>query len=349
MKTLQVADRQIGADHPVFIIAEAGVNHNGDLSLAKRLIDVAADAGADAVKFQTFMPEAVASRTAPKAAYQRQTTDEEESQLQMLRRLMLSPEAHSDLKNHALSCGIFFLSTPFDRGSVDLLDDLGLPLFKIGSGEVTNLPFVEYIAQKGRPIIASTGMSYLSEVDEMVRAIRRTGNEQFALLHCVSNYPADPDDLNLRVIPMMARVFHAPIGYSDHTAGTEASLAAVALGACIIEKHVTLDRTMPGPDHRASMEPDMFRDFVRSIRTVERSLGNADKMPAASELEHRTLVRRALVAACDITEGSYLHTNMLQALRPATGISPAWLEHVVGRRTRRSLTTGEAIDWSDLA
>lgn len=345
---LNIAGRQVGPGHSCFIIAEAGVNHNGDVELAKRLVDVAAEAGADAVKFQTFKAERVISATAPKAEYQLQTTDPSESQLDMARRLELSPEAHRELQAYCQERGILFMSTPFDKESADLLDELGVPVFKIGSGEITNWPFLEYVARKGKPIILSTGMSYLSEVDEAVRVIRDAGCDQLVLLHCVSNYPADPADANLRAMQTMATAFHVPVGYSDHTPGIEVALAAVALGACVIEKHFTLDKNLPGPDHRASLEPHELQALVAGIRTVELALGNGAKRPARSEVDNRLVVRRSLAAASDIPEGTVLRSDMLQALRPASGISPALVEHVVGRRVRRSLKSGQLIAWSDL-
>lgn len=349
--TIEIAGPKIGWGHPCFIIAEAGVNHNGDIELAKRLVDVAAKAGADAVKFQTFRAERVVSATAPKAEYQLQTTDVAESQLEMLRRLELSPEAHRELQTYCQERGVLFMSTPFDEKSADLLDELGVPVFKIGSGEITNWPFLGYVARKGKPIILSTGMSYLSEVDEAVRVIRDAGNDQndqLVLLHCVSNYPADPADANLRAMRTMATAFQVPVGYSDHTPGIEVALAAVALGACVIEKHFTLERNLPGPDHRASLEPHELQALVVGIRTIELALGNGAKQPARSEAGNRVIVRRSLAAAFDIPEGTVLSSDMLKALRPATGISPALVEHVVGGRIRRSLTSGQLIAWSDL-
>ena len=345
---IEFAGRRIGARSPCFIIAEAGVNHNGDVELAKQLVDAAADAGADAVKFQTFKAERLVSAAAPKAEYQLQTTETSESQLEMLRHLELSPEAHRELQAYCQERGVLFISTPFDKESADLLDELGVPVFKIGSGEVTNWPLLEHIARKGKPIILSTGMSYLSEVGEAVRVIREAGNEQLVLLHCVSNYPANPADVNLRAMQTMAAAFQVPVGYSDHTPGIEAPLAAVALGACVIEKHFTLDKNLPGPDHRASLEPPGLQAMVAGIRTVESALGDGVKQPTLSEADNRSIVRRSLAAAPDIPEGAIIESEMLQSLRPASGISPALIEHVAGRRVRRSLASGQLIDWGDL-
>jgi N-acetylneuraminate synthase/N,N'-diacetyllegionaminate synthase len=343
-----VEQRPIGAGHPVFVIAEAGVNHNGDLDLARRLVDVAAGAGADAVKFQTFAAERVAAREAPKAEYQRQTTSADESQQQMLRRLELSPAAHRELQAHARSRGVVFLSTPFDEASADLLDALDVPAIKIGSGEVTNLPFLEHVARKGRPVILSTGMSSLDEVGAAVAAVRETGNRDLILLHCVSEYPARAGDANVRAMLTLADTFRTPVGYSDHTPGLEVALAAVALGAAVIEKHFTVDRTLPGPDHRASLEPAQLTELVRSIRVVEQALGDGIKAPTAGELGNRIVARRSLAAAVDLPAGLALTRESLCALRPATGISPASLPAVLGRKLTRARRAGELIAWSDL-
>ena len=346
--TVRVEQRRIGTGHPVFVIAEAGVNHNGDLDLARRLVDVAASAGADAVKFQTFAAERVAAREAPKADYQRQTTSAEESQQQMLRRLELSPAAHRELQAHARSRGLTFLSTPFDEASADLLDALGVPAIKIGSGEVTNLPFLEHVARKGRPIILSTGMSSLEEVGAAVAAVRAAGNRDLILLHCVSEYPARASDANVRAMLTLADAFRTPVGYSDHTPGLEVALAAVALGASVIEKHFTLDRTLPGPDHRASLEPAQITELVRAIRVVEQALGDGVKAPTSGELGNRVVARRSLAAAVDLPAGLALTRESLGALRPATGISPASLPAVLGRTLTRPRRAGELIAWSDL-
>ena len=329
--TIDIAGRKVGPGQPCFIVAEAGVNHNGSLEMARQLVDVAARAGADAVKFQTFKAERVVSATAPKAEYQLETTDAAESQLDMIRRLELSPEAHRELQAYCQEQGVLFMSTPFDKESVDLLDELGVPVFKIGSGEVTNWLLLEHIARKGKPIILSTGMSYLSEVDEAVRVIREAGNEQLVLLHCVSNYPADPADANLCAMQMMAAAFQVPVGYSDHTPGIEVALAAVALGACVIEKHFTLDRDLPGPDHKASLEPAELKSMIQGLCTVEKALGNGVKRPQESEMSSRAAGRRSLIAARTIQSGTIITREMLTAKRPGTGIPPTQERLLVGR------------------
>ena len=349
MENVLIGERRVGAGEPVFIIAEAGVNHNGDTALARRLIDAAADAGADAVKFQTFKAERLVSPSAPKAEYQLQTTDPAESQFEMIRRLELSAEAHRELQDYCRRRGILFMSTPFDEESAGLLNELGVPAFKVGSGEVTNWPFLAHLARFGKPVILSTGMSYLGEVEEALGVIRREGPAGVVLLHCVSNYPAAPADANLKAIGTMAAAFRVPVGYSDHTPGSEVSVAAVALGACVIEKHLTLDRQMPGPDHLASIEPHELGALVAAVRNVEAALGDGVKAPKASESGVKAVARRSLAAAADLREGDRLERSSLRPLRPGTGLSPSLLEVVCGRRLRRDVKAGELISWGDLA
>jgi N-acetylneuraminate synthase len=344
MQDIQVGNKLIGAAQPVFVIAEAGVNHNGDLKLARALIDVAVEAGADAVKFQTFQADRLATPNAPKADYQLQTTGDAESQFDMLRRLELSPDAHRELQSYCHERGIIFLSTPFDDVAVDLLDELGVPAFKISSGDLTNSPLLEHVASKGKPVILSTGMSELSELIEAVSVLNTAGCENPVLLHCVSNYPADTAEVNLRAMQTMRSAFDVPVGFSDHTEGIDVALAAVALGACVIEKHFTLDRTLPGPDHRASLEPAELRELVRSIRRVETALGNGRKVPSASELETAKVARRSLVAARDIPAGVTLERSMVVMRRPGTGMSPGMLETLLNRRAVREIAAGTLLD-----
>ena len=339
--TIDVAGRKVGAGQPCFIIAEAGVNHNGESEMARRLIDVAVRAGADAVKFQTFKAERLVTRDAPKAEYQSQTTDPGETHFDMIRRLEMSPQMHVELIEYCREQGILFLSSPFDEESADLLDELGVAAFKIPSGEITNLGYLAHIASKGKPMIVSSGMSCLGEVEAAVRAIQEAGNRDYVLLHCVSNYPADPADVNLRAMHTMATAFGAPVGYSDHTLGIEVPMAAVALGACVIEKHFTLDRNLPGPDHRASLEPDELATMVRGIRIVEESLGHGRKEPAPSEAETAAVARKSLVAAQDIPFGTTLAKEMIAVMRPGTGLPPAMRTYLVGLSTRTSIARGE--------
>lgn len=348
MRAMAIQGRMVGEGAPCFIMAEAGVNHNGSLEMAKRLVETAVSAGADAVKFQTFKAERLASASASKAAYQLQTTDASESQVAMLRRLELSAADHRALQAYCRKRRILFLSTPFEEDSADFLADLGVPAFKIPSGEITNLPFLAHVARKGKPMIMSTGMSTLTEVRQAVETIRAAGNDQLVLLHCVSAYPADPADANLRAMQTLSSAFGVPVGYSDHTPGIEVALAAVALGACLVEKHFTLDRNLPGPDHLASLEPEELRALVRGIRIVERSLGHGRKEPTASEAETVAVVRKSVVAAHNLPAGALVERADLAMKRPGTGIPPGEASRVVGRRTRRSLTADELLSWIDL-
>jgi N-acetylneuraminate synthase/N,N'-diacetyllegionaminate synthase len=337
----------IGAPARCFVIAEAGVNHNGNVDLAHRLIDAAAEAGADAVKFQTFEPEALASASAPKALYQ-QRDGGSESQLAMLRRLVLSRDVHESLRDHAHERGLIFLSTPFEESSAEFLAALGVPAFKIASGEITNLPFLASLAARGRPLLLSTGMSSLDEVGEAVATIRNAGAPPLALLHCTSSYPAPTDVSNLRAMQTMRSVFGVAVGYSDHTLGIEVPLAAVALGAELLEKHLTLDRTLPGPDHAASMEPDAFATMVRGIRVVEGALGDGEKRVQECERETQLVARKSLCAARDLPSGHVVAPDDLVARRPGSGISPARLGALVGRRLRRSVAGGRILEEGDL-
>ena len=343
---VRIGGRLLGPEQPCFIIAEAGVNHNGDVALAGRLVDAAVEARVDAVKFQTFRAERLASPAAPKAPYQRVRTDAAESQLEMLRRLELSAEAHRRLQAQCRARGILFLSTPFDEESADLLETLDVPAFKIGSGEVTNLPFLQYVARKGRPLLLSTGMSHLAEVAEALQAVRATGNDQVALLHCVSSYPADPAEANLRAMQTMADAWQVPVGFSDHTPGSAVAVAARALGACVIEKHLTLDRTLPGPDHAASLEPTDFAALVRDLRAVEAALGHGRKEPTIREAETAIAARRSLVAARPIPAGTILTEESILIQRPGNGLPPSLRSQFIGRRARRDIPTGALLAWT---
>ncbi|MFH1033296.1 MAG: N-acetylneuraminate synthase [Pseudomonadota bacterium] len=346
---LDIAGRLVGPGRPCFIIAEAGVNHDGSLDLALKLVEAARAAGADAVKFQSFRAEEVATSDAPKAQYQLAHTAGAESQLEMLRRLELSPAAHRAILARCRELGIMFLSTGFDAQSVDLLEDLGLPAFKVPSGEITNLPLLAHIAGKHKPVILSTGMSSLAEVRRAVEILRQGGAAGIALLHCVSNYPAQPEDVNLKAMNTMARELGLPVGYSDHTLGIEVPLAAVALGACIIEKHFTLDRSRPGPDHAASAEPEELAALARGIRVVEAALGHGRKEPAASEEGTRQVARRSLVAAQHIPAGALITPEMLALKRPGTGLASERLGRVLGRRARAAIAAGTLISLEMLA
>ena len=341
-----VGDRTVEAGRTL-VIAEAGVNHDGDVEVARRLIDAAADAGADAVKFQTFLPEALAAPAAPTAAYQRDH-DGGDDQRAMLERLALPAAAWADLQAHARERGVVFLSTPFDDASADLLDALDVPAVKVGSGELTNLPFLARLAGFGRPLIVSTGMATMVEVAAAVEAIESAGGAgRLALLHCVSTYPAAAADANLDAIRQLREAFGLQAGWSDHTPGIELPIAAVALGAVIVEKHLTLDRTRRGPDHAMSLEPDAFASMVAGIRAIEVALGGHDKAPTAGELEIATVARRSLHWARDLPAGTEIAATDLLALRPGSGISPAGAAVLTGRRTAHDVRAGAMVQADD--
>ncbi|MBU0609702.1 MAG: N-acetylneuraminate synthase [Armatimonadetes bacterium] len=329
-------------DH-VFVIAEAGVNHNGDIAVAQRQVDAAADAGADAIKFQTFKTERLVTRSAPKAEYQATATGSGESQFEMLHKLELSAAHHQELMDHCRDRGIMFLSTPFDEESADMLDGLDIAIFKVPSGEVTNLPYLAHLARKQRPIIMSTGMSTLSEVEAAVQTIEGCGHRELVLLHCTSCYPTAPELANLRAIQTLAHAFGLPVGYSDHTAGLSVAMAAVALGARIIEKHFTVDRHLPGPDQSASLEPGELATLIRGIREVEQALGDGRKVPVAAERDTAAAARKSLVVASDQAAGTQLTAEMLAIIRPGTGLPPAMLEETIGRTLSTDVAAGTVL------
>jgi N-acetylneuraminate synthase/N,N'-diacetyllegionaminate synthase len=342
---IRIGDRYIGDGSPCFIIAEAGVNHNGDVEIAKKLIVEAKQAEADAVKFQMFRAEDVATRSAEKAEYQKQSTGKEESQYEMIKKLELSEDSFKELARYAKSKGILFLSSPFDDHSVDLLSELNVLAFKVASGEITNLPLLSHIAEKKKPIILSTGMATLGEIEEALRLIRRHSLDEIALLHCVANYPARIEDLNLRVIQTLKQAFGIPVGFSDHTLGIMASVLAVALGACIIEKHFTLDRNLQGPDHKASLEPAELREMIRGIRDAEKALGDGVKKISKDEEEIKKVGRRSIVARTTIRKGEKITREMLAIKRPATGIEPKYVDAITGRVTKKQIEEDEPLQW----
>lgn len=331
----------------VFIIAEAGVNHNGDMRMACALIDEAAAAGADAVKFQHYYAEDLVTRDLPQAQYQQRNCGTATSQLEMLKRYELSKESTIMLQKHARAKNILFMSTPYDRKSVDMLAELNVPLYKLSSCEVTNLPFLEYVAAKGKPVILSTGASTLDEVREAVAALEHAGAAP-ALLHCTSCYPARVEDVNLNAMKTLMQAFPHPIGLSDHTQGIVVSIAAAALGAKIIERHFTLDKNLPGPDHKASLEPGDLAALVSAVRDVEAALGSFEKRPCAAETETLTLGRRSIVAGCDIARGTVITEDMLALKRPGTGLAPKHLVAIVGRRAKRTIARDHMLTFDDI-
>jgi len=341
--SFSILQHTIGHEAPCYVIAEAGVNHNGSLDTAIKLVDVAADCGAHAVKFQTFRADRLVNKSAPTADYQRANTGLTESQFEMLSRLELSREHHLHLIQHCKQRGITFLSTPFDEISADFLEDLNVPAIKVSSGDLTNIPFLCHLARKNKPLIISTGMSFLGEVEMAVQAIRANGNPPFVLLQCVSNYPSQPEDSNLLAMNTLAAAFQCPVGYSDHTLGCQVPLAAVALGACVVEKHFTLDRSLPGPDHAASAEPAELKALVDGIQIVKSSLGHGRKEPSKGELNTSKNARKSIAAARTLAPGTKISRDMLQMLRPGTGLPPAMIELVIGRTVRALIEAGQLI------
>jgi len=331
---------RFGPGERCFVIAEAGVNHNGQRDLACKLVEAAAEAGADAVKFQIWRTEDLVTAEAAMAKYQQENLGKAGTQFAMLKALELSREDFRAIQEHCVRCGILFLATPFDHASATQLDQFGVPLFKISSGDATNLPFLQHVARFGKPIILSTGMCDLAEVTQAVDAIRAAGNEEIVLLQCVSDYPAQAEDTNLRAMQTLATACRVPVGYSDHTLGNEVALAAVALGACVIEKHLTLDRKMSGPDHAASAEGEDFRALVHGIRRVEAALGDGRKMPAATEGHTAAVARKSLVAARDLAAGEIMTEMAIAIKRPGTGLPPARRGELLGRKVRAAIPAG---------
>lgn len=328
----------------VTVIAEAGVNHNGDLKLAKELARVAKESGADIVKFQTVKLESLVSKFAPMAEYQKTNTGKTQSQMEMLKKLLLSYEDFRDLSRYCEEIGIQFLSTPFDIDSIEFLSSLGCDLWKIPSGEMTNLPYLEQIGKKHQPIILSTGMSSLHEVHAAMDALSRCGAGKITLLHCTTEYPAPFDTVNLKAMLTLKKEFNVDVGYSDHTSGIEVPIAAAAMGATVIEKHFTLDRNMEGPDHKASLEPAELKAMVSSIRNIELAMGNGLKEPSPSEIPNITVARKSIIAKCQIKKGEILTEDNLTTKRPGNGISPMRWHEVLGTRAIHDFEEDELIE-----
>lgn len=328
------------------IIAEAGVNHNGDINLAKQLIDAAAEAGADLVKFQTFNADRLVTRTAKKADYQNQSTDKNESQHEMLRRLELSPEMHQDLIAYCASRNIGFFSTGFDIESVDLLVSLGQDHFKIPSGEITNLPYLRHIGRLGKAVIFSTGMATMGEIEATIDVLEQAGTPRSSItvLHCTTEYPTPMAEVNLRAMQSIHKAFSVAAGYSDHTSGIEVAIAAVAMGATVIEKHFTLDSNLPGPDHKASLEPEELKAMVTAIRNIEIALGDGIKRLTPSEARNKPVARKSLVASKAIKTGEIFSVLNITTKRPGTGISPMRWDEVIGRSATRDFSIDELIE-----
>ena len=337
---VKIGEHFIGENEPCLIIAEAGINHNGDMKKAKMLIDAAANCGADVIKFQTHLTECEMLPQAPTANYVG------EPLFELLKRAELSRKDHMELKDYATDKGILFLSTPFSREAVDLLEELGVEAYKVGSGEMTNLPLLEYIAAKGKPILLSTGMSTLDEVKESVAFLRQF-TESLVILHCVSSYPARYEDLNLGFITRLKKEFGLPVGISDHSVGIYSALAAVALGACVVEKHFTIDRDWPGPDQKASITPPELAELVKGVRAIEKALGDTKRVtPEESEIQK--MARESVVSLVDIPKGTVIEESMVWVKRPGTGIPAKDLNRVIGMRAQKDIKANITIEWSAL-
>ncbi|GIM45489.1 N-acetylneuraminate synthase [Collibacillus ludicampi] len=342
---IRIGNKTIGEGQPVFIIAEAGVNHQGDLNIARRLVDIAVEAGADAVKFQTFKAEKIVTRTAEKAEYQKETTGTNESQFEMLKRLELGFDQHLVLKSYAEERGILFLSTPFDVQSVNWLEELNVPLYKISSGDLTNTVLLHRIAATKKPVILSTGMATIEEIQEALDVLREI---DVCLLHCTTSYPTPFEDVNLRAMQTLRSTFQKITGYSDHTLGIEVPLAAVAMGAQIIEKHFTYDKKAEGPDHHASLSPEELKLMIQGIRRVEKALGTPKKELSPSEVKNRNLARKSVVTSRPIKKGTILTEDMLTVKRPGTGLPPKTFHQLIGKRVKEDLPADYLIDWKDV-
>lgn len=349
MKEIRIGSKIIGDNHPTFIIAEAGSNHNQDLARAKEMIDVAVEAGVDAVKFQTFTAEKIAAKADDKimeleANYQ----DTADNLFELYKELEMPREWLGILRDYAAEKGIMFLSTPFDYEAVDELDELGIPAFKIASFESIDLPFLKYIAQKGKPIILSTGMANLGEIEEALEIIYNEGNRQVILLHCGINYPLAFSDVNLKAMDTMRQAFQLPVGYSDHTLGIAVPISVAARGGMVLEKHFTLDKNLPGPDHKFALEPDELKDMVKGIREAEAALGKPFKRSLPSERIHYERGRRSIFAVEDIPSGTVITEEMLRVLRPGIGLKPKYYDLVVGRMARTDIKANEPISWDKI-
>ena len=329
----------------VFIIAEAGVNHNGSTELAKKLIDVAVHSGADAIKFQTFKAENLVSKKAQKAEYQKQTTDSKESQFEMIKKLELDVDTHQALMAYCAEKNILFLSTPFDHDSINLLNKLGLDIFKIPSGEITNLPYLKQIGALNKQVILSTGMANLGEIEAALAVLVSAGTQRkrITVLHANTMYPTPMEDVNLKAMQTVGQAFDIAYGYSDHTLGIEVDIAAVAMGASVIEKHFTLDKTMEGPDHKASLEPDELKAMVKAIRNIELALGSRVKQVSNSERPNMAVARKSLIAKIDIKQGEQFTENNLTIKRPGTGISPMRWDEVIGQTAQKNYLADDLI------
>lgn len=353
IKPARIGKRLVGPDQPCFIIAEAGVNHNGDVEIGRRLIDAAAKAGVDAIKFQSFITEELITPDTKMANYQIKSTGKQGTQFKMLKALELTADEQVELKAYCEDRGIIYLCTPYENKSIDMLDHMGVDAFKIASTDTTNIPFLRYIANIGRPVLLSTGMSTLGEVEQAIKTLRTGGLDgKIVVLHCTSEYPVPISEVNLRAILSMQEAFGCPVGFSDHTSDAIVSSWAVAVGACVIEKHFTLDHNMIGPDHKASIEPDELSILVENIRNLEVAMGDGVKRVMPSELQNKPLMQKSLVARRNISTGEIITPDNLMCKRPGFGLNPSWFDRVVGKRSAKNISMDEvltlaSVDWSE--
>jgi len=341
----KIQNRYVGDDYPLFFIAEAGVNHNGSIELGKKLIDIAVDAGADAVKFQTFKTENIITSDAPKSTYHIETTgdDREQTWFELLKTQEMSKNMHVDLIEYCVEKRIIFLSTPYDQESVDLLQELDVPAFKIASTDTSNIPLLSYIAHKARPMILSSAMATMEEVENAVAAVRDEGLEDIAVLQCTGNYPTNLSDSNLRVMQTYRKKLHCIVGYSDHTPDLINPVAATAMGAKVYEKHFTIDKNLPGPDHRIALAPEELKQTVIAIRETEMALGSSEKQVLESEKENRVKLRKSIVANTDINKDEIIHHEMIAIKRPGNGIPPSEMEIIIGKRAAINISSGTVL------
>jgi len=347
MKHIQINNKKIGENQSVFIIAEAGVNHNGNLELAKKLVDVGVDARVDAVKFQTFKSKGVVTDKADAAEYVKKNLGKDLKQIEMMKNLELDYNDFETLKRYCDKKNIIFLSTPHSFDAIDFLDDL-VPAFKFGSGDLTNIPSLKHAAKKGKPMILGTGMATLIEVKKAVESIKKMGIDQIVVLHCTTNYPCPLEEVNMNAIKIMQKNLDCLVGYSDHTMGLTVPIMATTLGAVVIEKHFTLDRNLSGPDHKASLEPDELKKMVSEIRNTEKALGRFEKKPTMSEKKILKNVRKSIVANTDVKKGQVLKREMLEIKRPATGINPKQLNDIIGKKTKRNIPKDKTLTRDDI-
>lgn len=340
MNSIKISNKHVGGNNPTFIIAEAGVNHNGKISLAKKLVDVAVKADADAVKFQTFKSEGVVSAGVDSANYANKNIGKNVKQLDMIKSLELTYKDFEKLKSYCDKKKIIFLSTPHSFDAIDFLDDL-VPAYKFGSGDITNIPALKHAAKKGKPMILGTGMSTLEEIKHAIKAIKLVGNKKIIALHCTTSYPCAIDDVNLNAMVTMQEKLGCIVGYSDHTLGISVPIMATTMGAKVIEKHFTIDKNFPGPDHKASLEPDELKNMIIEIRNTEKALGGFEKKPTKSEKEIMKLVRKSIVAKIDIEKGSFIKRDMIDIKRPGNGLKPSDLDKIVGKKAKKQIKKDE--------